>query len=223
MGNGTAYADIEAAFAGSGLLVRGGFHPPADDMLGGVRSIVLIGNAGPEFWNAFAAGRRDEPEPLDAWTRRMVEPLAAALGARAVYPNDRPYQPFQRWAQQAEPVSASPLGILIHPRFGLWHAYRAALVFVREVTGLPARDEVPSPCDTCIGRPCLSACPVDAFDGRGYDVAACARHLRGLADPDCASLGCRARDACPVAPEWRYLPAQAQFHMAAFVRARVAR
>jgi len=211
-----SYRTVVGAFAGTGLLVRGGFQPSE----GETGSLVLIGNAGPEMWAGFAAGRKDEPDPLDAWTRRVVNPLARQLGADAVYPNDRPYQPFQSWAKRAEPVYPSPLGILIHPEYGLWHAYRAALRFPHILDGLPARKDMASPCDSCASKPCLSACPVGAFDGKSYDVEACAGHLRDGDVPDCANLGCRARDACPIATGWRYPPEQIAFHMAAFVKSR---
>ena len=59
-----------------------------------------------------------------------IDPLARSVGAMALYPFDGPpYRPFQRWAMRAEPVAPSPLGLFIHPEYGLWHAYRAALVF----------------------------------------------------------------------------------------------
>ncbi len=209
------YEQVDTAVAATGLSVRGGF-----DDISGARWIVLIGNYGPLLWPAFAAGRRDEPDALDAWTRRMVDPIAASFGAQAVYPSDRPYHPFQQWAQRAEPVHASPLGILIHPQWGLWHAYRAALLFADPVEGLPARADAASPCDSCRDKPCLTACPVGAFDGMSYDVASCGAHLLAHRDPHCADLGCRARDACPVAREMRYPEPQVRFHMAAFVRSR---
>lgn len=214
------YRTILEAFADTGLLLRGGFVPRPDDALDGTGAVVLIGNVGPSLWPAFMAGRRDEPDALDRWSKRVVDPVAAGLGAVAVYPNDQPYHPFQGWAQRAETVHPSPLGLLIHPQHGLWHAYRAALLFTEAVEGLPARLNAPSPCDSCAGRPCLTACPVAAFDGVTYDVSACAGHLGAGHDPKCADLGCRARDACPVAPDQRYGPAQIAFHMAAFVKAR---
>jgi hypothetical protein len=210
------FAHVETAFHGTGLALRGGFRLDEDEAC----SLVLVGNFGGGMWPSFAAGQRNEPDPLDSWTRRVVDPIAARFSARAVYPNDRPYQPFQRWAQRAEPVHPSPLGILIHPEHGLWHAYRAALFFADVIEGLPARREAASPCDSCATKPCLSACPVNAFDGAAYNVAACSSHLRTGAPPDCATLGCRARDACPVAPEKRYPPEQVAFHMAAFVKSR---
>ena len=214
------YRQIAAAFEDTGLRLRGGFVLAAGEQTAGARSIVLIGNAGGEFWPAFVGGRREEADPLDGWTRRVTDPLAAQLGATAVYPNDQPYHPFQTWARRAEPVHFSPLGILIHPEFGLWHAYRAALLFPIEIDGVPAPGVAASPCDTCAEKPCLSACPVAAFEGKAYNVAVCTGHLRAGENPDCAGLGCRARNACPVAADRRYPPEQIRFHMAAFVKSR---
>jgi ferredoxin-like protein FixX len=184
------------------------------------RSVVLIGTVGGEGFDAFRRGRRDEPDPMDRWARRVIDPIAAGLGAKPAYPNDKPYPPFQRWAMRAEDVYPSPLGLLIHPEHGLWHAYRGALLFSGRVDGLPVRSGRRSPCETCEAKPCLAACPVGAFTGTSYDVAACAGHLRADAEPRCLSLGCRARAACPVGVASRYGDEQVRFHMRAFARAR---
>jgi ferredoxin-like protein FixX len=185
-----------------------------------VRTAVLIGTVGGDSFEAFLRERRDEPDPMDRWAKRTVDPIAARLAAYAAYPSDKPYLPFQRWAQRAEDVHPSPLGLLIHPVHGLWHAYRAALLFAGTIDGLPARTGAPSPCQTCAAKPCLTACPVEAFTGTGYDLAACAEHLRADTAPRCRSLGCRARDACPAGTASRYGEAQIRFHMRAFARAR---
>ena len=101
----------------------------------------------------------------------MLDDVARRFDATALYPSDGPpYLPFQRWAMKAEPVRSSPLGILIHPDYGLWHGYRGALAFAGALP-LPPRDERASPCDDCADRPCLSTCPVAAFGEAGYDVA----------------------------------------------------
>jgi hypothetical protein len=119
-----------------------------------------------------------------------------------VFPNDQPYRPFQVWAQAAEPVFPSPIGMLIHPEFGLWHAYRGALLF-EEKLELPPRADATRPCDSLRGQACLTACPVGAFspnaDGSStYDVGSCADHLRTDAGQTCLTGGCAARNACPV-------------------------
>jgi hypothetical protein len=212
------YRTISAALAPLGLLARGGFRPEAEDGLPeGIKTAVMVGNAGPDLWQVFARARRDEPDAMNRWTREVLDVLAADLGATAAYPFDGPpWFPFQRWAQGAEPVFPSPIGMLIHPRYGLWHAYRGVLLFDTVVEGVPERETLASPCESCFNKPCLSTCPVDAFGADTYDVPACADHLRKADGRDCLELGCRARRACPVGVESRYLPEQAEFHMRAF-------
>ncbi len=164
----------------------------------------------------FAAAIDGERHPLDRWTKRVVDPIAERLGARAVYPFGPGAPPFQRWALRAETLYSSPLGILIHPEYGLWHAWRAALLFPERLA-LPPRSGAPHPCESCAEKPCLAACPVGAFTGSSYDVPACAAHI-ARPEADCLSVGCHARNVCPVGPQWRYDPAQTRFHMAAFAR-----
>ncbi|WP_281684528.1 ferredoxin [Thalassobaculum salexigens] len=213
----SSYADLAAELSALGLIARGGFAVRPEDGLDGVATLVLVGNAGPAFWPAFAAGRRTEPDPLDAWVRRALEPVARRVGARVAMPDDGPpYHPFQQWAMRAEPVHPAPLGLLIHPAYGLWHAYRAALLFPTAI-GLPEPPTAASPCETCVGRPCLSACPVGAFDASGYDVDACRGHAGGPDGAACRDGGCLARHACPVGRDYAYGPEQQAFHMAAFL------
>src|SRR6201999_1900384 len=86
---------------------------------------------------------------LDPWTRKTLAPIAAQFGARAVFPfGGPPWFPFQRWAMRAEGLRSSPLGVLIHPEFGLWHAYRAAFLFDALVDDA-APKSLPFACEAC--------------------------------------------------------------------------
>ncbi len=208
----------------AGMMTRGGFRPTAADAVpslpGGVApmTLILVGNAGPDMWRAFSAAGVGGANPLDDWTRRVLNGIAADLGAAALFPFDGPpWLPFQRWARRGDDVHPSPTGPLIHPVYGLWHAYRGALAFARAFD-LPAVPSRPAPCDACADRPCLSACPVHALAPGAYDVAACAGHVAGPGGADCLDTGCRARAACPVGAGYRHAPAQARFHMTAFLR-----
>ena len=224
------YRAIEDACATAGLLARGGFHPAADDGApAGTATLVLVGNAGPAMWRAFSEAMSPETRasarhPLDDWTRRVVGAIADELGATAVFPFDGPpYPPFQRWALKAGGVFSSPIGPLIHPEFGLWHAYRGALAFASRLA-LPAPPTAASPCDGCAAEPCLSACPVDAFRietslPARYDVPGCVAHVTSTAGTDCLGGGCIARRACPVGRDYAYGPEQARFHMRKFLAA----
>ncbi|HWU26575.1 MAG TPA: hypothetical protein VN154_09260 [Rhizomicrobium sp.] len=213
-------AKICAAISAAGFAFRGGFHPAADEAeAGGAGTILLLGFVGRKNWPAFRASPEaadGRPDALDRWSRRVIGRLAEGLGARALFPFDGPpWPPFLKWAQRAEPVYPSPVGTLIHPDWGLWHAWRGALSF-RECLALPERDRAPRPCDRCVQKPCLSACPVKAFSSLGFDVKACVTHIDAPNGADCLNEGCRARRACPVGAEHRHDPDEARFHMQAF-------
>ncbi len=214
------YERVADVLAASGLMCRGGFHPgPGDDVPGNPGTAILVGNAGPALWRAFGRARRDEPHPLNAWTRRVLDTAAQALGADVVFPFDGPpYHPFQRWAEKAEPVHVSPIGPLIHADFGLWHAYRGALLFAERLA-LPPREARPSPCPECAEKPCLSTCPVGALEDGRYDVPACVAHISTPAGRACLEGGCLARRACPVGRGYAYAEDQARFHMESFLAA----
>ena len=224
------YKAIEDACAAAGLLARGGFHPDARDRAPtGAATLVLVGNAGPGMWRAFSeatppAERAGARHPLDQWTRRVVGAIAGELGATAVFPFDGPpYPPFQRWGLKAGGIFRSPIGPLIHPEFGLWHAYRGALAFASRLA-LPAPPPAASPCDSCAEKPCLKTCPVGAFTVETapparYDVPRCVAHVASAAGTDCLGGGCLARRACPVGRAYAYEAEQARFHMRKFLAA----
>lgn len=208
-----------------GLIPRGGFafgddeERPAGPSGRPAVSILLVGHGGGAIWPHFEAWRERQPalaaNPLNSWSRAVIGAVAADFGAATAFPFEKPYWPFQQWAKRAEGLAPSPLGMLMHPQFGLWHAYRGALLFDRQIELAPG-EKPAHPCDACAARPCLAACPVGAFSVSGHDVAACRSHLDSGAAPDCVRLGCRARDACPVGTDHRYGAAQIRFHMAAF-------
>jgi hypothetical protein len=201
----------------------------------GAGTIALLGFTGSLQWPYFqrsAEATDGLPNPLDRWSRRMIGALADEFGAVDIYPSAPPLLPFQRFSRRSEPVHPSPIGLLIHPRWGLWHAYRGALVFERRIE-LPPIERPPierppierppieskaSPCEACTAQPCLSACPVQAFRAGSYDLQACVNHVRSAAGAACREGGCLARRACPVGSEFRYVTAQARFHTEAFLR-----
>ena len=197
----------------------GWFSPTAEDRTPeGTQFVILIGNAGPEMFRRFARERDPSRDLMDDWCRAVIGGLARTLDAQAVYPFDKPPLPFLTWARRAKAGHVSPLGMNIHSTYGLWHAFRAALLF--PVTfDLPAPSQGPHPCESCDGKPCLSACPVNAFSGTSYDVPRCIDHIASAEGTDCMTGGCLARRACPVGRAFAYGPAQMQFHMRAFLRA----
>ncbi|PBC12077.1 hypothetical protein [Mesorhizobium sp. WSM3859] len=219
------YHPVSEALVRYGLIVRGGFNFVDDEDVplgpSGVsaKSALLIGQAGaapwPHFQRWLGQQARDIANPLDTWSREVIGAFAQEFGARAVSPSDRPYLPFQQWAMRAEGLKPSPLGVLMHPTYGLWHAYRGALLFEDEIS-LAQAHKATHICDTCVAKPCLKSCPVDAYSADGFAHRACLAHVRGADGAPCRAGGCLDRNACPYGAAYRY-PADVQaFHMAAF-------
>lgn len=218
---GGVYERLSSAAAAQGMKCRGGFAVRPEDSLPEVaqgrpgRKLVLLGFTGAQQWAAFGSSTEfidGQPDPLDRWSVRVVGQLATEFGARPLYPfGGPPWWPFQRWAQRAEALHASPLGILMNAEYGLWHAYRGALLFAAEIA-VPPRKPWPSPCASCATPPCIASCPAGAVTAHGFDRVACAAHVASPEGIPCRS-GCLARGKCPVAAAHRYGTDQAGFHM----------
>jgi hypothetical protein len=222
------FASISAALSPHGLILRGGFfnfavneEAPPGPSGDPARALLLVGQAGGAPWPHFQAWLAKQPpgidNPLDTWSRAIIGVVAEEFGARAVSPSDRPFLPFQQWAMRAEGLKPSPLGVLMHPRYGLWHAYRGALLFDAELA-LPAAPPPAHLCASCVEKPCLKTCPVNAFSSDGFAYAACLAHVRGPAGSACREGGCLARNACPYGRAYRYPAEEQAFHMRAFIR-----
>lgn len=209
--------DIEKACENRHLSVFGAFNPGPEDLAPeNTGTLVLLGPGEPGFWAAFTAGpeyRDGRSDPMDRWSERVIGELAKELNAKAYFPfGGPPYPPFTRWARASGRAHESPVGLLVHDAAGLMVSYRGALGF-SERMDLP--ENPPSPCIDCKNKPCLSACPVDAFAGPGYDVAACKADL-DRPENDCISKGCAVRRACPAGRGYGRVEAQSAFHMRAF-------
>ncbi len=220
--------EIATSLAVNGLILRGGFafreYEVTPVSLSGrpSQSVLLVGQAGDAPWLHFRKWREGQVgeinNPLDTWSREVIGGVAERFGARAVSPSDKPHMPFQQWAMRAEGLKPSPLGILMHPEYGLWHAYRGALLFDVAI----AFPETAAPihlCDECVGKPCLNACPVGAHSQIGFDYAACLDHVRSAHGRACMELGCFNRNACPYGMAYRYSADVQAFHIEAFARA----
>ncbi len=200
-------ADLGALLAPQGLR-------PLGDCADGDSTITLIGPDEPAFWPIFTDSpeyKDGQPGPMDRWSARVIGELAVTLDAEPLFPfGGPPYAPFFTWAKQTGRFWASPIGFLVHDDTGLFTSFRGALRWKKPAEiGRGAQ-----PCLSC-AKPCATACPVGAFND-GYDVAACKAHVRSEAGIDCRTAGCLARRACPVGQGNR-LPAQAAFHMEAFL------
>ena len=190
----------------------------------GAAVLCLVGVVGSEFWPHFKASHfyaDGLPDPLDRWSRHIGDALAHEHQGLVLYPFDGPpWHPFQQWADLCEPTQPSPLMLRIHPEYGLWHAYRFALLLAADTTGTSISTKAESLCANCATQACLHTCPVQAYTGTAFMLNACANHLRSPQGGLCMEHGCQARLACPLGTEFRYNHEHAAFHMQAFLQAR---
>ncbi len=179
-------------------------------------TLVLIGSAGKTLWQSMTAARAFEPlDPVDEYCEEALfdfcEDLEPHVETRILWPdpNAAAAVPITRLGELAGWSHRSPLGLGIHPTFGLWFAYRGVVLLDARVPPTP-HPPTPSPCASCADRPCVAACPPGAIGGpKGLDVAACSKERND--SPPCASA-CIARAACPIAAEHRYSPEQMAHH-----------
>jgi hypothetical protein len=181
----------------------------------------VIGNGGPAFWSAYRAfchthpGHEARPDPLDDFTRRVVEEAAGPLagdGSRFLYPFTFPDDPvsFMALGECAGLGRRSLLGVLIHPVFGPWIALRAAIVLPVAVEGPRPADGF-DPCPGCVERSCMAACPAGAVGTAGWDVPRCAAHR--LSTDGCEPR-CHARFDCVIGRDHRYPADALAYHQA---------
>ena len=216
----TTLGQIEAALAPHALTLLGGFHPmPEDALPPGTETLLLLGPRQPGFWPHLTSQpewQDGAPDPVDRWSRRAIGRLACGLGAKALFPfGGPPWQPFYTWALRTGRVWASPVRLLVHDEAGLMVSFRGALALKQRVD-LPAPP--PRPCDSCADKPCLTACPVGAMTGAGYDLPACHAFLDTAPGQGCMTMGCAVRRACPVSVRHARMQEQSAYHMGQFHR-----
>lgn len=237
MGRRSIVELLDKSLAEFGMDVLGAFRPEPDeldaldfssskdsDFVG-----VMVANFGQKMWPSFTASSHyndGQSDPLNRWSSEVLGQVAKQFDGDLRLPFERPFLPFQNWAKRTGKVETSPLGILIHPEYGLWFGLRGVLfvnVENQQVEKLIQPPQVPAKlCQECTEKPCLSACPVNAFGDEGLNVKSCFSHLerveKSAASPNCLEVGCAARAACPVANEHQYSRDQLQFHMHAYYR-----
>lgn len=187
------------------------------------RSIVVVGNGGGGFWRAFKQhvarnpGWMERENPLDDFTRMVVESRvepamrAAGVGCITVFPFIGGAKlNFMQLGRLAGIAGPSIIGVLVHPTFGPWIAFRAALLLDVEADepGDAARFD---PCPGCAVRSCVAACPAGAVAfPSGWDIPRCLTH-RVEAEAQCASR-CHARVECVIGRAHRYSEDELAYH-----------
>ncbi len=218
------FARLATRLGRHGLEILGSFR-----ITGGGENEAMFGlmivNAGKAMWSAFRQSEEwndSRNNPLDRWSERVILECAKGLGAELRLPSQKPFLPFQQWAGDAGKLEQSPLGVLMHPEYGLWFGLRGAIVFPLNVSIQLVESLIQQGndggefCKKCVKKPCLTHCPVNAFSIGQLDVDACFSHLDSGKFPKCMDKGCRARAACPVGTKHHYETEQLHFHMKSY-------
>lgn len=178
------------------------------------RQLILIGHGGTQMWHALQASELcDAPDPVDSFSLDVVHQWLAAISPSAtfeiVYPASDRLVALQQLGALAGWHFASPFRIGINRQWGSWFAYRVALLIDTE---LPVTEPETwgSPCDDCVGRPCIQACPAEAVADEKNMLSRCVGYR--LEQESVCSLQCLSRLACPVAKEHRYSQEQIDYH-----------
>jgi len=177
------------------------------------RRLVLVGHGGRRLWTALGEWGMRTADPVDHYsmemTRQFIHDYLDETNVLWLYPGSTYLVPLQQLGQAAGWSQPSPLGQGIHPKYGVWFAYRAAFLTMVELP-LHVERPGPSPCESCAEKPCIATCPVSAVKMGSFDVEGCGR-FRISQDSACADR-CLARMACPFFPEHRYDLEQIRYH-----------
>jgi epoxyqueuosine reductase len=172
------------------------------------RQLILLGHGGKRLWERVRAVGLTSEHPIDDYTVRVVDSwLAEQLPGRAyriIYPGEQPVG-LQALGKLAGWHHTSPFMVGIDAEWGSWYAYRAAvLIDFQFQTFSPINRE--SPCNTCLSKPCISACPADALAGGSFALGRCSSYR--LSENSACATSCLARETCPVGAQHRYDKAQ---------------
>ena len=180
------------------------------------KRLLLIGHGGRLLWHALRAKGMETVDPVDPVDHYSVTVISQFIQIHLrnapllwLYPLTQHQVPLQQLGAAAGWDHPSPLGLGISPDYGLWYAYRAALLIDADLPLTPLHRSL-SPCDGCSDKPCVRHCPVGAVRSTGMAMEVCAKQR--LAEKSICADRCPARMACPVHPEHRYELDQIQYH-----------
>lgn len=178
------------------------------------RSLLLVGSRGARFWDYLQSVNDVTGHPFNTVSQKMTEKILRdcypQISILCLYPGDEYRLPLQQLGHLAGWGRPSALGLDIDQQHGTWFAYRTALLVSESLPQTAARVSDPV-CETCVEKPCRTACPVEAVQTiGGFNISAC----MGFRVRECSPCAdkCLARLACPFGVEYRYSPEQLAHH-----------
>ena len=176
--------------------------------------LLLLGHGGRRLWEEIRRTDGLVDNPFDeisiALTKQFLRNYLANPPAHFIYPTTDIPLPLQQLGTLAGWHHPSPLGVGINGVYGLWFAYRAAVLTTDIVAPTPPMTAA-SPCECCTKRPCVGACPAQAVGHAGDFQADACFAQRLIANSSCAER-CLARLVCPYFREHQYTNEQVRYH-----------
>lgn len=177
----------------------------------GSHAALLVGNTR-ALWEPLTAefaqskALQQAEHPLERFVEARVLGAVGSLphfaGATVVWVHrGPPYVAINQMGETAGFAHRSPVGLSVHPEYGLWFAWRAVVVLPHRAWGDAPRSPHRSPCDGC-RAPCVAARAAALQLGPETEATVRAHPHAWIA----------IREACPYGTQHRYGAQQVMYH-----------
>jgi len=191
---------------------------PYQEYLTNCQSAIVFANGGTQFWECFVEDIRANPEhftehqhPVDDFVLRCIESVDSVPNHTRRWitcsEDSDVFLDFRVLAERVGLGHQSPVGLLIHPEYGLWVSMRMVLLTTEHLSHTVL--STVSPCTGCETKPCINACPAGAVSISGWSVQKCASFHRE--STVCEGV-CYSRMRCPVGSQYRHSKLQHLYH-----------
>ena len=155
------------------------------------KTLCLLASGGKKLWENLPHPLTIEDHPIESFSKKVMMKFASDFlkdDIEILYPADSSILPLQKIGRAMNLCRQSPIGIDIHPDYGLWFAFRGIFLTNLEIS-TPTPKTFESPCDSCSDRPCMN------FTNKN-----------------------QARLNCPIKTQHRYCDEQITYHQQALER-----
>ena len=172
--------------------------------------LYIVGHGGRDLWENLTHPLDNNLHHFDNFTIEQMKTLDPHQ--QVIFPHPTWNIPLQKIGRLLNISKQSLLGIDINKEFGLWFAYRG--VFLSKIKIKTEQyEDFNLPCEACVTKPCISACPASAvtLNGNSFKSKDCIDHQ--LKDNSNCEDRCLARLACPFQNKHQYKQEQIVYHI----------
>lgn len=128
------------------------------------KTLCLIASGGRSLWENLPHPLDVTTHPIDFYTQKKMQEFAEVFlrdEIEILYPSDHLIIPLQKIGRAMNLCTQSPIGLDIHPDFGLWFAFRGIFLTRKDITD-NSIGKRPALCETCALKPCLKTSDLNA-------------------------------------------------------------